>query len=255
MTQLLLPSGQFCTNLPFLKAMRMDVHIRVLTTIITRVRVDPCTTIIDFSTWMYGTNTQLYMFQEVPGHVGIEGNEAADEEAKAAARGASSGPHLMPKFPKQGPPPRSFSSVVEFFNKKLKESWRVLWRGGKRYQKMKKIDPKLPSRSYLELVNGLTRRQLSIVMQLRAGHLPLNSYLHWITKRDSPDCSHPRCAGRHETVFHFLLECPAYNKERREILGKHGRQAEKILYLLGDPKCIKDTVKFISETRRFGKPR
>jgi spore maturation protein SpmB len=64
MTQFLLPSGQFCANLPFLKTMRMDAHIGVLTTIITRVRVDPCTAIIDLSTWMYGTDTQLYMFQE-----------------------------------------------------------------------------------------------------------------------------------------------------------------------------------------------
>jgi ribonuclease HI len=189
----------------------------------------------------------------VPGHLGIEGNEAADEEAKAAARGRSSEPHRMPKFLKQGLLPRSFSSVVESFNKKLKGSWKEIWKGGKTYLKMKKIDPKLPSRSYLELVTDLTRRQSSIIMQLRAGHLPLNSYLHWITKRDSPDCSHPRCAGRHETVFHYLLECPAYDKERREILGKHGRKAGKISYLLGDPKCIKDTVKFIAATKRFGK--
>jgi hypothetical protein len=160
----------------------------------------------------------------------------------------------MPKFLKQGPLPQSFLSIEECFNKKLKESWKLLWRGGKRYPKMKKIDLKLPSRSYLELMSGLTQRQSSIVMKLCAGHLPLNSYLHWITKRNSPNCSHPGCAGQHETISHFLLECPAYNREQHEILGKHGRKAEKILYLLRDLKCIKDTVKFISKTKRFGKP-
>jgi hypothetical protein len=67
MSQFLLPSGQFCANLPFLKTMRMEAHIGVLTTIITRVKVDPCTAIIDLSTWMYGIDMQLYVFREVVG--------------------------------------------------------------------------------------------------------------------------------------------------------------------------------------------
>jgi hypothetical protein len=126
--------------------------------------------------------------------------------------------------------------------------------GGKRYLKMKKIDPKLPSQSYLELVADLMQCQSSTIMQLCAGHLPLNSYLYWITKRNSPNCSHSRCIGQHKTVFHYLLKCPAYDKEQHKILGKHRRNAGKILYLLGDPKCIKDMVKFIAVTKRFDKP-
>jgi hypothetical protein len=113
----------------------------------------------------------------------------------------------------------------------------------------------MPNRKYLDLIADLPRRQASIITQLRTGHAPLNVYLYRITARDSPDCPHPSCAGRWETVFHYLIECPAYSKHRNDkLLKKHGRRAEKIAYLLSDPSCIADTVKYIAATKRFEKP-
>jgi ribonuclease HI len=188
----------------------------------------------------------------VPGHIGIPGNEAADVEAKAAAEGMTSDKTRLPEYLRAGPLPRSLSSVIEAFTKRLRSRWTERWRNGPRVKKMDKIDKNMPSRKYLELIADLPRRQSSIVIQLRTGHAPLNMYLHRITAKDSPNCPHPRCAGRWETVFHYLVECPAYDRHRHDKLRKkHGRRAEKISYLLSDPACIEDTVKYISATKRF----
>ncbi|KAF9554023.1 hypothetical protein CPC08DRAFT_607889, partial [Agrocybe pediades] len=53
------------------------------------------------------------------------------------------------------------------------------------------------------------RRQASILIQLRTGHLPLNDYLYKWKLSPSPTC--PACTtNRDETLDHILTECPAY---------------------------------------------
>ncbi|KAL4061773.1 hypothetical protein J3A83DRAFT_4117647 [Scleroderma citrinum] len=44
------------------------------------------------------------------------------------------------------------------------------------------------------------------------GHVPLNHHLTCIKKVDSPSC--PGCDTHFETVYHYLLICPAYRFAR-----------------------------------------
>ena len=80
------------------------------------------------------------------------------------------------------------------------------WKG-----QMDKIDDKLPSHSFLMVTNHLTRAQASILMQLRTGHIPLNCFLHKISKANSPVC--PSCQLANETFHHYLLDCLGYVHE------------------------------------------
>jgi ribonuclease HI len=189
----------------------------------------------------------------VPGHVGVEGNKAADVEAKEAAAGRTSDKTRLPRYLWNGPLPQSLLSVVELFTKRLKATWQERWKRGARIMKMNKIDKNMPSWTYLDLIDSLPRRQSSIIVQLCTGFAPLNSFLHCIKARDSPDC--PHCLGQWEMTFHLLVKCLNYAKYQHDILTKKHRQwAEKISYLLSDPTCVQDTVKFIATTTRFNKP-
>jgi ribonuclease HI len=188
----------------------------------------------------------------VPGHEGIEGNEAVDEEAKIASRGSSSEARDLPKYLKRGSLlPRSKAAIWQRHNEEAKIRWADLWKTSPRYQSISKIDTSLPSKSFMKLTTPLRRAEASIIMQLRTGHVPLNAYLNRIKRSDSPFCKSQHCIGRRETVFHFLLECPQYAKERHKLRQKFGRRASQIPFLLADKEAIKDTVAFIIATRRF----
>ena len=50
----------------------------------------------------------------------------------------------------------------------------------------------------------------AIITGLRSGFIPLNHYKHLTNQIDSPNC----LCSESETVHHYLLQCPNYEKER-----------------------------------------
>ncbi|KAJ3978378.1 hypothetical protein F5890DRAFT_1384616, partial [Lentinula detonsa] len=106
---------------------------------------------------------------------------------------------------------------------------------------------------FVKIAGELKRKQTSILFQLRSGHAPLNHHLHRLKKAGSPNC--PRCdhVGRQlkETTKHFLLECPAYRRERFHLRRKIGQAAYSLQQLLSEEKVIPHTLKYIGETKRF----
>jgi ribonuclease HI len=187
-----------------------------------------------------------------PGHIGIAGNEEADELAKAAADGpTNSSPHadLPPEL--REPIPRSAAAISQEFVKRTKTRALKRWRQSKQYAKIRLIDKTLPSNAYLKLVKGLTRRQSSLLIRLRTGHSPLNRHLWAIKVVDSPGCD---ACGRHEeeTVRHYLTTCPAHERARATLRSKIGpRNAGDIAALLTQRKLLRPLFKFVDTTRRF----
>ena len=124
----------------------------------------------------------------VKGHIEIEGNELANTAAKVAAGGesspASSLPHML-----TSPLPVSITAQKQAFMASLHKQWGEGWRQSPQYSRLSKIDPSLPSNKYRKLTLELSRAQSSIVMQLQLGHVPLNAYLHRISKLDLPTCA------------------------------------------------------------------
>ena len=66
---------------------------------------------------------------------------------------------------------------------------------------------------------------------------------------DSPIC--PACEDAHETIHHFLLSCPVYERHHRDLFFKLRRGSRSLATLLSNPKAIKHTFKFIGKTGRF----
>ncbi|KAI0055114.1 hypothetical protein BV25DRAFT_1764572, partial [Artomyces pyxidatus] len=155
----------------------------------------------------------------VPGHLGIKGNEVVDGEAKRAAAGdedfGSMGQDGLPAVIR-GKLPIGRSAVKQAYLGTLKKRARNLFedrdprtgRVATRCTNLRRIDPTSPSPRFQKAIAGaqLPRRQASLLIQLRTGHVPLRRHLFTIGKVDSPTC--PACGEHPESVFHFLMACP-----------------------------------------------
>ena len=61
-----------------------------------------------------------------------------------------------------------------------------------------------------------------------------------------------RCREEEERVEHFLLKCKNYTTQREELVEEVGAGGMRVEKLVGEPKYIKHTMKFVKETDRFG---
>ena len=189
-------------------------------------------------------------FVWTPGHEDIDGNERADKAAKAAASGLSSNPRDLPTFLRRGPLPVSVSATRQRLRKAMKTRWETEWKTSKRYANSNKIDPSLPSDNFLHIITQLRRNQASLLMQLRTGHVPLNTVLHRMKKLNTSECPHCK-NGVRETVLHFLLICPHYAGARRLLQSRLRRDASSIPFLLGARKGIPHLLRYVSNSNRL----
>jgi len=190
-------------------------------------------------------------FVWTPGHEGIDGKECADEEAKRAAQGEPSATKDLPSFLRRKPLPISISATRQLLKKEMKQRWQDEWKTSPRYDRMKQIDGSLPSDDFLHIIDQLRRNQASILIQLRTGHIPLNTMLHRINRSDTPDCPHCR-NGIRETLLHYLLECPHYAGARRLLQARLTRRnSSSIPFLLDNRRGIPHLLRYVSDTNRL----
>lgn len=188
-----------------------------------------------------------------PGHSGIAGNEMGDEEAKRAAAGDSSAKKDLRKtFQKKLP--HSVSARKQAYRRHSEELAAQIWTASPRIDRLAMRDVRMhgPLRFFHKhtIKLNLTRRQHSMFVQLRTGHIGLNGHLFKIGKAMDAECSH--CAGEVETVAHFLMRCPAYERERRLYLHRRGRRPESIAELLTTPEAFKRVIRSVDATKRLG---
>jgi hypothetical protein len=96
----------------------------------------------------------------------------------------------------------------------------------------------------------LRRREAATLVQLRTDHFPLSKHLHRIGTAPSPLCD--RCnEDQQESVFHFLMRCPANNVARRALRRKASEAADSISKLLTPGEHSTHLLQYIRDTRRF----
>jgi len=184
-----------------------------------------------------------------PGHIGIEGNELVDGEAKWAAAGKSSAVERIPKE-LRGRLPRSAAAAKQAYKERIDEYTKAAWSASTRYDKLAMRDLRAGRslRFFQKAAANLSRRHFSILVQLRSGHIGLNSFLHRIGKADSDQC--PHCEDKEETVRHFLIECPKY-ADARARMQKNPRTAHCMVDLLTNPVSFKKVVGYVDATGRL----
>lgn len=175
----------------------------------------------------------------VPGHKDVEGNEKADQAAKAAAISNIARPTKRMKAAQC----RSIQSMTKI-------KWETEWKTGKENsRRLRKMSQYPGTTTGLKLYGTLKEREHVVwITRLRTGHCHLNGYLHRFNIIETPECE---CGAEQETIDHYLLNCELYDEERDGLRRKVGSHGMRTSVLLGDEDIIKETVKYIEETGRF----
>ena len=179
---------------------------------------------------------------------GLRGNEEADGLAKRAIdEGSSEKKHLPAQLRKALP--RSKAAAWRAAKAELDKRAGAVWRESPRYEKLARIDKTMPSKGFLKLVKGLSRKKASILFQLRSGHTLLRVHLFRIKQADSPRCEW--CKGADETVHHYLMVCPAHAEARRAMVAAGGRHTLIVGKVLNTEKLLLPLFQYIARTKRF----
>jgi ribonuclease HI len=141
------------------------------------------------------------------GHEGIEGNEAADQEAKKAAKGHTSDKEFLPAYLRK-PLLMNPLAVKRAHNDALKSKWTNKWKQSNRG--LNQQNQQLHPIEEIYKSNQHTRHHT-----LRGKHnFPTQDLTHPIEqlpkcfKRvDSAKC--PACGTDDENITHYLLSCPS----------------------------------------------
>ena len=136
------------------------------------------------------------VFTWIPSHVGIEGNDMADELAKQTLSAQKISKIKL-----------SHSDFRHTMRKYVLSIWEEDWKQ-QTNNKLFSIKPKLQPRKPLRL----TRRDCVVFTRLKIGHSPL-THQYLLTKDEKPFCVG---CQKDFTIKHILTECSDFNEIRRK---------------------------------------
>lgn len=151
----------------------------------------------------------------IPSHVGISGNERADQKAKASLDLVISDV----KIP--------YSDYRQLINKHFLQKWQTQW-DNNFLNKLWKIKPQI---GVTKLPNILNRKDQTVIHRMRLGH---TRYTHsfLLRKEDCPIC--PTCKTM-DSIEHILTNCKRHQIERSTFL--HGTSLGEI-FTQTNPKSL-----------------
>ncbi|XP_043252544.1 uncharacterized protein LOC122397459 [Colletes gigas] len=133
----------------------------------------------------------------IPGHVGIPGNEKADQIAKQVANSPTS----YQNIPTQ-------EDLIKDIRNKLKCQWESEWRNTAPPH-IKNIDDAFFTENTATI---LTRKEQTAITRIRIGHSKI-SHSYILSKEPIPICEH---CNTTITTDHLILDCQKYNILRRK---------------------------------------
>ena len=225
-TRTSLPCGRYCSNYTAeIKA--IDKAITILHSNFTEIAPSPDDIVIftdslsalqDLENLSQKTNTEItelatkidallgdfnihLTLQWIPGHIGIQGNEAAD---KLAREGASK---------EQPDNPLDMQTTKQILRNNSKEEWMNRWATGTTGRSVYK-EMSNPKKN--DSINQLCRANQSTIFQWRTTHTRVNFHLNRLNPEHAPHCRN--CNAPYETVKHILLECTKLQLLRKQYL-------------------------------------
>ncbi len=174
-----------------------------------------------------------FVLCQFPAHVGLEGNEDVDILAKQSLKSQTIDREI----------PLSRAEGKALIKKHVGKVWQEYWDIQDTGRHLYNIQTQVG----LGRRMGRSRREEAIITRLRIGHTGLNDTLHRIGRHTDGKCGH---CGEKESVRHVLLECGAYEEERRALAaaGKRVKMVINIKNLLGR-ELISHVIKYLKSTR------
>ncbi len=186
----------------------------------------------------------------IPAHTGITGNEWADSAAKEAAGWRSNEPIYAGNRADQ--PRRLYplkAALSTWIKREVQREWEYSWTAETRGRTSYRHTPK-PTHKVLHLHEKLSKRQSSILIQMRTEKIGLKDFLY---HRKVPEISDPRCPcgeGR-QTVMHVLLRCRRFKDLRRQALPRIPGRTD-LRAILSERKAATKAISFMEQTQILG---
>jgi ribonuclease HI len=184
----------------------------------------------------------------IPAHVGIPGNEAADQAAKEATGWREDGRRQQPADPPlQLYPLRT--TLRRWCKTQAERQWTSAWREDKKGRATYRHTP-TPTKKVLQLHERLSKRESALLVQLRTEKIGLNDFLfnRHVPTVTSPSCS---CGERRQTVAHVLLRCSKYKDLRDRIFANlSGRHSLRTI--LSTPQLATKAIEYMEQTQILG---
>lgn len=139
----------------------------------------------------------------IPSHIGVKGNEIADEIAKEAATQSSNSAgknHYRDLI----------LLLAEHSKNKMNEA---LTRHPKYFSKAKNF-----SRRAWFIHSGLDRIRVTLINRVMSGHTKARSHLHRMNIVQEQTCQYYN-SNSIETLEHLVWRCPKFNRYRERLLG------------------------------------
>lgn len=163
----------------------------------------------------FSVNNIQIVLQWIPSHIGLYGNEVADQLARLAVSDNSENIYILP----------SYTELLPKYNKMYYDHWREYFDERSRtkgiwYKIIQSQPPRLPW-----FMGDICRKHVVIAHRLRSGHMPLKKFAFCMGKVPSPNCE---TCNKPEDVYHVLMECVRNQTERQNILRKLDANIEDI---------------------------
>lgn len=171
----------------------------------------------------------------VPAHCGLPGNERADLLAKQASKKQNT--DIIVNQNKS-----EFVSESDTFYKSM---WQSLWDKAENGRHLYSINKDVNN---VFKIKGLNRKDERLIHQFRLGKCNLNYYKYLIRKHDTGLCVECQTI---ETIEHFLLSCPKYERQRRRMYRALKTQNPNLGHLLGNEEYIGKVVAFLKGSGRY----
>jgi ribonuclease HI len=184
----------------------------------------------------------------IPAHMGIPGNEAADQAAKEATGWRENGRRQQPA----DPPPQLYplrTTLRRWCKTQTERAWISAWREEKKGRATYRHTP-TPTKKVLQLHERLSKRESALLVQLRTEKIGSNDFLfnRGVPIVASLGCS---CGERRQTVAHVLLRCSKYKDLRNRIVANlSGRYCLRTI--LSMPQLATKAIKYMEQMQILG---